>query len=193
MIMAPVVDPGFPIRWPPIPKEVCDNLLFWSFFPKKLWMLKHVRFNIKGNATSFTLSLIFQYRPKEREALESIILVTARKRSLFSQAWRGCSIWGSLSRGSLSKEVSVQGFSIQGVSVQEVSVQGFSIQGVLCPGGLWPRVLCPGGLCLRVLYSGGFSVWEVSVRETPWTERPPAIRWSVGGTHPIGMHSCWNV
>ena len=49
-------------------------------------------------------------------------------------------------------------------------------QGGLCPGG----VSVQGGPCLGGLCPGGFSV-----RETP----PVWLR--VDGTHPTGMHSCY--
>ena len=82
---------------------------------------------------------------------------------------------GSLSRGSLSKGVSVHwclclGVSVQGVSVGEVSVHGVSVQGGLCAGGslsigvsvqgvsVWGSLsggLCLGGLCPWGLCPGG--------------------------------------
>ena len=56
---------------------------------------------------------------------------------------RGLYPGGSLSRGSLSYEFSVQGFLCLGGSLS----WGFSIQGGLCPGGLGLGDLCLGDLC----------------------------------------------
>ena len=63
-----------------------------------------------------------------------------REVSALGSLSREVSVWGSLSRGSLSRKVH---------SVQGVYVQGVSVQGVLCPvGDLCPvGVLCPGDLC----------------------------------------------
>ena len=54
---------------------------------------------------------------------------------------RGVSIQGSLSRGSLSRRVSVE--------------EGVSVQGGLCPGGLCPGVSVQEGLCPEGSLSGG--------------------------------------
>ena len=65
----------------------------------------------------------------------------ARRISVRVVSVQGVSVLRSLSRGSLSKGVSVQGDLCLGVSVWEVSVQGglcpgeVSVQGGLCPGG----------------------------------------------------------
>ena len=72
--------------------------------------------------------------------------------SVWESLSNGVSVWGSLSRWSLSRVglclgVSAQGVSVQGVSVHRVSVQeGVSVQGDLCP-------------------EGGISVQGVSVQE----------------------------
>ena len=101
----------------------------------------------------------------------------------------GVSVWGSLSRGSLS----------QGVSLQDTH---FSVcrglSGGLCPGGLCSGVFCPGvsvsrgglcperGVCPEGSLSAGVSVWGslsrgslpegVSVRETPRQRPPPPVQ-----------------
>ena len=85
--------------------------------------------------------------------------------SFFSQ--RGLSvpacITGDMTRGSLSREVSV------GVSVWEGLCLAESLSGGLCPGVLCLKGLCPGSLCPERSLSRGLSVLGVFVRETPCT------------------------
>ena len=78
---------------------------------------------------------------------------------------RGISLWGSLSRGSLSTGSLWKGFSVWG------SLSGGSLsRGDLCPGGLHMGGLCPGRisvqgvLCLGGLCPEGISVQGISVQ-----------------------------
>ena len=121
------------------PKEICENLLLWSFLPKTINAL-NTSDSIKRATQLHFLYLLFSniglkrrdiginspcYRPQTGNVMFSLACVShsvhGGRRSLFGG--------GALSGVSV-QEVSVQGFSIQGVSVQGVSVQGFSIQGV---------------------------------------------------------------
>ena len=119
---------------------------------------------------------------------------------------KGVSVWGSLSRGSLSggpcPGVSVQGALSRGVSVQGDHCPGSSLsRGVsvwgLCPegsmsrvslsGGLCPGGLCPGGLCLGFSVQEGFLSKGLSPGVSVWGSLCPGV--SVWGSLPRGSLS----
>ena len=91
--------------------------------------------------------------------------------------YEGClCLWGlcpggSLSMGSLSREVSVEG----------------SLSGGVCWGSLPRGVSVQGGLCPRGSLSGGLCLGERGLCQRD----PPTVWLCAGGTYPTEMHSCY--
>ena len=99
------------------------------------------------------------------------------------------SVQGALCAGGLCAGKFVQGVSVQGVSVQGVSVQGASVHGVSVQGVSVPGVSVQGGLCpgvVRILQECTLVEGGLCQGDTPTT----TVCLHAGGTHPTGMHSC---